>query len=141
MAYFWQFQKLYVQVTALRPLAKALRSTSITPDSPAKLCQTIPRFTTRGRLRAKPESRADHTCHRVIAAAPSSAGAHPANTQRTAPRRPSAVGRVTDGPTEQLAPGPSVGGDPEGPVRFRRRAVRRAGQHPRVGNRRHPTDR
>ena len=53
MAQFWQRQKIYAQVTALGavggrwgPLAKSSRSTSITPDSPAKLRQTIPRFTT-----------------------------------------------------------------------------------------------
>jgi len=45
MGQFWQRQEIYAQVTALGPLAKSLRSTSITPDSAAKLCQTIPRFT------------------------------------------------------------------------------------------------
>ena len=34
MAQFWQRQKPYMQVTALGPLAKVLRSTSITPDTP-----------------------------------------------------------------------------------------------------------
>src|SRR5664279_719170 len=49
MAQFWQRQQIYAQVTALGPLGGRWRShhvrPSITPDSPAKLRQTIPRFT------------------------------------------------------------------------------------------------
>src|SRR5450631_4132686 len=40
-----QRQKVYVQVTELWLLAKALRATSITPESPAKPRQIDPHFT------------------------------------------------------------------------------------------------
>jgi len=40
-----QRQKVYVQVTELCLLAKALRAASIPPESPAKARQINPRFT------------------------------------------------------------------------------------------------
>src|SRR5664279_5224890 len=43
-----QRQKVYVQVTELCLLAKALRAASIPPESPAKTRQIDPRFTTHG---------------------------------------------------------------------------------------------